>query len=64
MLNKINQLIKQYFYSDNYGNNLKKFIAKHSPKTPADIEYLERQWLYKQNGGSWLWNYYVNFGIF
>lgn len=54
MLNKINRLIKQYFYSDNYGNNLKKFIAKHNPKTSADIESLERRWLYKQNGGMWL----------
>ena len=51
-------LFKHFFKDHTYGETLKEYISKHNPKTTADIELLERKWLYSQNhhtgGGQWL----------
>lgn len=49
--------IKHFFESRGYGNTLREYIVNNNPKTHADIEILERQWLYRNfqhTGGQWL----------
>ena len=57
-MSQLSALLKHFFQSPNYGETLKQYIVKHNPKTTADIEMLERKWLYRQNnhtgGGQWL----------
>lgn len=50
-------VFKHIFKDRGYGESLHDYIASHNPKTPADIEFLERQWQYgnmKNTGGQWL----------
>lgn len=56
--NQIVALFKHFFTDRSYGESLQQYIASKNPKTPADVEILERQWQYRQNhhssGGQWL----------
>lgn len=57
MLNKLFDRFKNLFAVKSYGDSLKDYIVKNNPKNNADVEVLERQWLYKQKkhtGGQWL----------
>lgn len=48
---------KSFFKVGDYGDSLRSYIVSQNPKTTADVEILERQWLYKQKqhtGGKWL----------
>lgn len=57
MLDKLFNRFKNLFAVKSYGDSLKEYIIKNNPKNNADVEVLERQWLYKQNqytGGQWL----------
>lgn len=50
-------VFKHLFKDRSYGDSLHEYITSHNPKTAADIEVLERQWLYGQmrnTGGQWL----------
>lgn len=48
-------VFKHLFRDRSYGDSLQDFIASHNPKTPADIEHLERKWQYQRHaGGQWL----------
>lgn len=47
--------VKHLFTDKSYGESLQDFIAQHNPKTPSDIEHLERKWQYdRHSGGHWL----------
>lgn len=56
---EISQLLSvfKHLFKDTstYSESLQNFIASRNPKTPADVEHLERQWLYSnRQGGQWL----------
>lgn len=53
-MSQLLSVFKHLFKDRGYGENLQDFIASRNPKTPADIEHLERQWLYNiRHGGQW-----------
>lgn len=49
--------VQHIFKGKSYGDSLHDYITAHNPKTAADVEVLERQWLYghmRNTGGQWL----------
>lgn len=46
------QFLQRIFKID-HRSDLERFIDRHSPQSPGDIEHLMRIWGYK-NQGSWL----------
>lgn len=54
-MSQLLSVIKHLFKDKSYGDSLHDFIAARNPKTPADVEHLERQWLHNvRQGGQWL----------
>lgn len=57
MFKKILEIFGNIFRSTAHGESLKEYILHNNPKSTADIELLERQWLYrshKNNNRGWL----------
>ncbi len=47
--------IKQIFNENQYNDSLKRYVVSHHPKTPGDVENLERQWSYQRHSGGGWW---------
>lgn len=50
-------VLKKLFTDQTYGQSLQNYITNRNPQSPADVEFLERQWQYgnnKHTGGKWL----------
>lgn len=57
MFRKLLDKLKNFFKSNTQGESLKQYILYNNPKSTADIELLEKQWLYRSyqnNNGGWL----------
>lgn len=50
-------VLKKLFTDRTYGESLQDYITSRNPKDTADVEFLERQWQYRNignTGGQWL----------
>lgn len=51
-------VLTQVFKDKDYGESLNEYITARNPKSPGDVEFLEKQWQYRQfnhtGGGQWL----------
>lgn len=57
MFKKILEILGNTFRSTTHGESLKEYILHNNPKSTADIELLEKQWLYRNyqnNNRGWL----------